>query len=160
MCMFLFIEYSTMSLRLEWLDMQRCNYCNLIINYLVTNFINKIFKIILKQKQAKNQQKIFFQKQQIYHFWYFFHINIVFMSTFIPIHISCAWYKNEKNIYLMWPSQWPTWCWQWPIPAPSLKTFGLLHPDWGRKFCGHRTFEKEKYGSRTKKVKTFLVRML
>ena len=37
--------------------MQRYNYCNLIINYLVTNLINKIFKVILKQtKQAKNKQ--------------------------------------------------------------------------------------------------------
>ena len=91
MCMFLFIEYSTMSLRLKWLHKQRCKYYNLIINYFVTNFIKKIFKEILKQKQAKNQQKIFFQKQQIYHFdtfllykysiYEYFHSYLYFMCV-------------------------------------------------------------------------------
>ena len=80
-----------MSLRLELLHEQGCKYYNLNINYLVTNFINKIFKEILKQKQAKNQQKIFFQKQQIYHFdtfllykysiYEYFHSYLYFMCV-------------------------------------------------------------------------------
>ena len=80
--------------------MQRYNYCNLIINYLVTNLINKIFKVILKQtKQAKNKQnalpkttKNLFDTFLLYKYsiYEYFHSYLV----------SCACYKNEKSIHL------------------------------------------------------------
>ena len=77
--------------------MQRYNYCNLIINYLVTNFINKIFKIILKQKKNKRKiNKMLFQKQHKTFLILFFYTNIVFMSTFIPIlfHVRVTKTRN------------------------------------------------------------------
>ena len=76
--------------------MQRYNYCNLIINYLVTNFINKIFKIILKQKNKRKINKMLFQKQHKTFLILLFYTNIVFMSTFILIlfHVRVTKTRN------------------------------------------------------------------
>ena len=80
--------------------MQRYNYCNLIINYFVTNFINKIFKVILKQKTSEKSAKNILPKTAKNQFLILFYTNIVFMNTFIPILFHVRDTKTRKF----------TWC--------------------------------------------------
>ena len=78
----------------------KVNYCNLIIKYFVTNFINKIFKVSLKQKTSEKISKNYSSKNSKKPIFDTFYTNIVFMSTFIPILFHVRGTKTRKF----------TWC--------------------------------------------------